>query len=81
MTQYKWVHHEGGKLYSVGILSDGRLHNPNGYDQDIVRSAVLAADARTATARSNSAMKAARTRVKRQERRVLCRRSTPDGRR
>ena len=46
MVKYRWVNHVGGKLYSIGILADGTLHNPNGYPDDVVRAAVLAADAR-----------------------------------
>jgi hypothetical protein len=30
-SRYKWVKHEGVRLYDVGILADGSLHNPNGY--------------------------------------------------
>jgi hypothetical protein len=66
MSRYKWVRHEGGKLYEIGILSDGTLHNPNGYPDDVVRAAVSAADARRHERRSRAAQKAAETRRFRQ---------------
>ena len=53
-----------------GILPDGTLHNPNNYPDDIVRAAVLAADARRHERRSQAAKRAAVTRSKRQERKV-----------
>jgi hypothetical protein len=34
------------RLFDVGILDDGTLYNPRGYPDDLVHSAVLAADAR-----------------------------------
>jgi hypothetical protein len=46
MSKYNWVRHNGEKLFDVGVLPDGTLHNPRGYPDDDVRSAVLAADAR-----------------------------------
>jgi hypothetical protein len=58
MSRYKWVYHGAEKLYEVGILPDGTLHNPRKYPDDIVRAAVLAADA--------SATSAAVLRLKRQ---------------
>jgi hypothetical protein len=70
-TKYKWVYGPDGKtLWSVGILSDGTLHNPNGYPDDVVRDAVLAANARWHERRRDAAKKAAVTRQRRQLRRV-----------
>jgi hypothetical protein len=57
-------------LYKVGILADGALHNPNGYPEDIVRSAVLEAIERQKKRRSDSAKKAAKTRAIRMEKLV-----------
>jgi hypothetical protein len=31
MSKWRYVRHEGGILYDIGILDDGTLHNPNGY--------------------------------------------------
>jgi hypothetical protein len=70
MSRYKWVLHNGVKLYEVGILPDGALHNPRGYPDDDVRAAVLAADARRHERRSRAATKAAVTRNRRQEKKV-----------
>jgi gas vesicle protein len=70
MSRYKWVHHNGMKLYDVGILADGTLHNPRGYPDNDVRSAVLAADARGHELRSQAAKKAAETRRRRRQRKV-----------
>jgi Family of unknown function (DUF6011) len=68
---YKWVYHpDGGKLYEVGILPDGTLRNPRGYPEDVVRAAVLAADARRHERRSKAAKQAAETRGRRRERKV-----------
>ena len=39
MSRYRWVYHNEAKLYDVGILPDGTLHNPRGYPDDDVRSA------------------------------------------
>jgi hypothetical protein len=71
-TRYRSVRHptDGTKLFNVGILADGSLHNPNGYSDDLVRAAVLAADERRHQRRSASAKKAGETRRKRQERLV-----------
>jgi hypothetical protein len=55
------------KYYSVGILDDGSLHNPNGYPEDVVRALVLAANARRHRRRSMAAKEAAATRARRQE--------------
>ena len=58
-------------LHDVGILKDGTLHNPRGYPEAIVRAAVETADAKEREARSNAAKKAAITRARRQERKIL----------
>lgn len=81
-SKYKWVHHNGSKLYEVGILPDGTLHNPRGYPDDDVRTAVLAADQRRHERRSKAAKEAAETRRDRQERRVyaVAKRITQGGR-
>jgi Family of unknown function (DUF6011) len=68
--KYKWVRSGSDKLYNVGILDDGTLHNPRGYPADMVRSAVLAAIERSRQRRSEAAKKAAKTRALRQERKV-----------
>ena len=57
-------------MRDVGILADGTLHNPNGYPEDVVRVAVLAAIERKRQRRSESAKKAARTRAIRKEQKV-----------
>jgi hypothetical protein len=69
-SRYTWVNHEGTKLYAVGILADGTLYNPNGYPDDLVRTAVLAADARRHERRSRAAKKAAATKLERRELKV-----------
>jgi len=53
------VYWENGKLNDVGILADGTLHNPRGYDPEVVRKAVLAANERKRVRRSEYARKAA----------------------
>jgi hypothetical protein len=70
MSKYKWFWHADARLFEVGILDDGTLHNPRGYPPEIVRAAVMAADAQWHARRSASAKKAAVTRQRRQERRV-----------
>ena len=67
MTTYRWVRHEDQKLYDVGVLNDGSLHNPRGYPEDIVRVALAAADGRWRERRSQAAKKAAQTRRSRVE--------------
>jgi len=77
MGIWKWVYHfdetAGTQitLRNVGILTDGTLHNPHGYPEDIVRAAIKAAEARVHERRSNAAKKAAITRARRQERKIL----------
>jgi hypothetical protein len=58
------------RLFDVGINADGTLHNPNSYPEDVVRTAITAADARRHERRSQGAKKAAETRRKRQAARV-----------
>jgi hypothetical protein len=62
MSKYRWVWHEGEKLYDVGIRADGTLHNPRSYPDEVVRRAVMAADARKRERRSDAAKQAAQTR-------------------
>jgi hypothetical protein len=57
-------------LRDVGILADGTLFNPNGYPEDVVRSAVLAAIEDGKKRRSDAAKKAGVTRAIRMKRRV-----------
>jgi hypothetical protein len=59
-----------GRLHAVGILADGSLHNPNNYDPELVRAAVLAAQERRRLRRSEAAIRAARTREGRKARLV-----------
>jgi hypothetical protein len=70
MSRWKSVWHGETKLYDVGILPDGTLHNPRGYPDDIVRAAVLSADARWHERRSEAAKKAGATRPRRRQKRV-----------
>lgn len=70
MSRYRWVHHEGGRLFAVGVNDDGSVWNPNNYPEDVVRAAVAGADQRRREARSASAQKAAATAKRRREKRV-----------
>jgi hypothetical protein len=70
MGNYRYVMHNGEQLFNVGILPDGRLYNPRGYPEDVVRAAVTAADARRHERRSHAAKKAAATCAVRKERLV-----------
>jgi uncharacterized protein DUF6011 len=73
MGRYRWVWRNTGKserLFQVGILADGSLYNPNNYPEDVVRAAVLAADARRHERRSRTAKQAAETRQNRQRAKV-----------
>lgn len=69
-TLYKWIRTPGGRLYDIGILGDGTLHNPRGYPDGAVREAVEAANERRRQRRSEAAKRAAVTRRKRRERAV-----------
>lgn len=70
MSRYRWVHHEDGRLFAVGVNDDGSVWNPNNYPEDVVRAAVAGADQRRREARSESAKKGAATAKRRRERRV-----------
>jgi hypothetical protein len=73
MSRYKWVwlnDERRERLFQVGILDDGTLYNPNGYPEDVVRTAVLAADSRHHERRSHAAKEAAKTRQERQQAKV-----------
>ena len=68
---YRWCHGPNGEtLFDIGILTDGSLRNPHGYPDDVVRAAVLAADARRLAQRSGAAKKAAETRKQRRLKRT-----------
>jgi hypothetical protein len=72
-TIYRWISPPDGteqRLYNVGVLADGTLHNPNGYPPDIVRNAVEAANARRHLRRCEAAKRAGKTRALRREKRV-----------
>ena len=42
---YRWVYTNDfqQKLYDVGVLPDGTLHNPNNYPEDLVRESIAGA--------------------------------------
>ena len=42
-TRWRWIVHEGARLYDVGLNADGSLHNPGGYPEQTVRDAIAAA--------------------------------------
>lgn len=67
---WRFITHEGARYDSVGITSDGTLHNPNGYPEDKARAAIRAACERRHERRSEAALKAAVTRSRRRERKV-----------
>lgn len=67
---WRWVHHGNQRLYDVGINEDGTLHNPNGYPEDDVRSAIAGAVERRHKRRSEAAKRGAETRRLRQEKKV-----------
>jgi hypothetical protein len=52
---YSFIRHEGAWLKQVGFEADGSLYNPNGYDPDLVRTAVAAADERVRNDRCSPA--------------------------
>jgi hypothetical protein len=69
--RYRFVTASNGQmLFRVGMLADGSLHNPNGYDPDLVRTAVLAAIERDHKRRSDGAKRAAKTRARRVEKMI-----------
>jgi hypothetical protein len=59
------------RFFHVGIMDDGTLYNPHGYPEELVRAAVLAADARKHERRSLAAKKAAATKSERRALKVL----------
>lgn len=67
---WRWIRHDGTTLKDIGINPDGTLHNPNGYPEATVRTAIAAACERQRQKRSDAARKAAATRRRRQDRRV-----------
>jgi hypothetical protein len=69
-VKYRWINHGTARLESVGILEDGSLHNPNGYPEETVRTAVAEAEERQRERRSRGAQQAATTRARRQEQKV-----------
>jgi len=68
MGIWREITYDGQTLHHIGIKVDGTLWNPNGYPEDMVRTAIAGAEARQHERRSKSAQKAAATR---RERRVL----------
>jgi hypothetical protein len=64
---WQWVYHDGQRLHDVGILADGTLHNPRGYDAAIVREAVERAERERHERRSAGAKQAALTKKRRAE--------------
>src|SRR5262245_58540733 len=53
---YEWIYKNDDKrqeerLFNVGILKDGTLHNPNGYPEEVVRSAFAAGHRRAKSAK------------------------------
>ncbi len=75
MSRWHFIPHKGERLFSVGILPDGTLWNPNRYPEDLVREAVFEADERRrqkiAENRGRGAKKAAVTRARRREMELL----------
>jgi hypothetical protein len=67
---WRWIRHDGDRLYDVGTNADGTLHNPNNYPADTVRAAIAGAEQRLHERRSKAAKKAAQTRQARKERLV-----------
>lgn len=67
---WKWITHDGQELRDVGILCDGSLHNPNGYDEATVREAIHQASEQVHARRSQAAKQAAITRKRRKEARL-----------
>ena len=59
-----------GRLFDVGILADGTLHNPHGYPEDVVRQSVNEAIARKHERDSQAAKKAAVTKARRREKKI-----------
>ena len=70
MSRWNLVTYNGVRMRQIGIMPDGTLYNPNGYPEDDVRAAVIAADARRHERRSQASKDAAVTRRQRTSRRV-----------
>jgi hypothetical protein len=68
MSRWNLVTYNGMRMRQVGIMPDGTLYNPNGYPEDDVRTAVIAADARRHERRSQASKDAAVTRRQRTSR-------------
>jgi hypothetical protein len=70
--RWRWVIGKGEylKFDEVWIESDGSLHNPRGYPEDLARAAVLEADAQEYMRKSGASKRAAETRRERQEERI-----------
>jgi hypothetical protein len=67
MKTYRWIRHDGRFLRSIGILRNGKLYNPNGYPEEVVRAALAAMDEWHRERRKQGAKKAT---ARRQKRRV-----------
>jgi hypothetical protein len=68
---YHWLSLENEKYKDVWIEEDGSLHNPNQYpDEELVRVAVLRADAQQVAQKTKQIERAVATRRKRQEARI-----------
>ena len=65
MSIWPEITHDGQTLHHIGIKVDGTLWNPNGYPEDMVRTAIAGAEARAHERRSKAAHKAAATRARR----------------
>jgi hypothetical protein len=62
---YRWVHAETGILYDIGRFSDGRIHNPKDYPEEVVVRALDNALEQDLVKRKEAARKAAVTRKRR----------------
>jgi hypothetical protein len=70
-VKFRYITHNGERIFDVGILADGSVHNPNGLHSDeLVREAVLAAIERYHQYCSERAKRAAVTRAKRREQKI-----------
>jgi hypothetical protein len=67
-TVYSSIGFGPNALHGVRILRDGSLWNPNGYPEERIREAVLAANERHLAKRSKAAQEGAKTRAARQQR-------------
>lgn len=70
MSRWKWIRHEGEKLYDIGLNDDGTLHNPNGYPAETVRAVIAGAEQRAHERASKATKKAAETRRRRHDKLV-----------